>query len=166
MHAAALAFYRANLAALPPLSVVEFGSCDMNGSVRDVYTASSWLGIDVQDGPGVDVVADVATWRTDQRFEICVCAEVFEHTPDWRAILATAFDVTTPDGVFVASCATGLRPPHSAVDGGPLRPGEYYANVEPDEMWQALDAQDWAQIAVTKADGYFGGDDLYIRATK
>lgn len=166
MHPQALAFYRSSLSALPPMSVVEFGSCDMNGSVRDAYTASSWLGLDVQAGPGVDLVVDVASWVTDERFDICICAEVFEHTPVWRAILDTAFSVLRPGGLFVASCATGRRPPHSAVDGGPLRPGEYYANVDPDDMWSALAKQGWADGSVVQADGHFGGDDLYVKATK
>lgn len=167
MHAQAFEFYRAQLADLAPLSVVEFGACNMNGSVRDAYPqASSWLGVDVQEGPGVDVVADAATWMTSERFAVCVCAEIFEHTPDWRAILETAFSVLAPGGLLVASCATGRRPPHSAVDGGPLRPGEYYANVDPDEMCAALDKQGWSEGSVIEADGYFGADDLYVRAVK
>lgn len=165
MHSQALAWYASNLSDLPPLSVVEFGSCNMNGSVRDVYPqAKSWLGIDVQPGPGVDLIADAATWVTDERFDVCICAEAFEHTPDWRDIIKTARTVLVDGGLFVASCATGKRPQHSAVDGGPLRVGEFYCNIEAWRMFDAL--ADWTLGHVVEADGHFGGDDLYIRATR
>lgn len=167
MHAQALDFYRRNLVHLEPLDVIEFGSCDMNGSVRSVYPqALSWLGVDRQPGVGVDIVADAATWTTDQRFGLCVCAEVFEHTPAWRDILITAYTVLVPCGLLLASCATGNRPPHSAVDGGALRPGEFYENVDPDNLWTVMDTQGWTEGEVIEADGYFGGDDLYVRAVK
>lgn len=167
MHPQALNFYYQHLNPLPPLTVVEFGSCDMNGTVRSVYPqALSWLGVDRQEGPGVDVVADAASWVTADRFDICVIAEVFEHTPFWRDILTTAHLVLNDGGILLASCATGNRPPHSAVDGGALRDGEFYENVDPDDLWLALDKQGWSDGEIIEADGYFGGDDLYIRAIR
>lgn len=167
MHPQALEFYRRNLQHLPALRVVEFGACDMNGSVRQVYPqAASWLGVDRQPGPGVDVIADAATWTTPTLYDVCVCAEVFEHTPFWREIISTARLALVDGGLFVASCATGRRPAHSAVDGGPIRDGEYYENVDPDDLWLELDRQGWSDGEVIEADGVFGGDDLYVRAVR
>ena len=167
MHDQALAFYAEHLSELDPKTVVEFGSCDMNGTVRSVYPqAASWLGIDVQPGRGVDLIADAATWETDDRYDIVICAEAFEHTPDWRDIIDTAHTVLVPGGLFLASCATGTRPPHSAIDGGHLRAGEFYENVDPGLMRMALYLDGWTEIDVVEADGYFGGDDLYIRCVK
>ena len=166
MHPQALAFYEESLASLPPLKVVEFGSCQMFGSIRSVYPqAISWLGLDIQDGPGVDIIQDAATWTTDERFDLVICAEVFEHTPDWRGILANAYSVLDEPGRLVASCATNERPPHSALDGGPLRDGEFYRNVPEDEMVEALNEIGFTSVVRT-ADGHFGNDDLYIIATK
>ena len=121
MHPSALAFYERTLAHLPALDVLEFGACNINGSVRDVYTAKSWVGLDAVEGNGVDIVADAATWADDSRYDIVICAEVFEHTPDWRQIIDNAYRHLVPGGMFVASCATANRPAHSAVDGGLLR---------------------------------------------
>ena len=166
MHPQALAFYEENLAPLPPMKVVEFGSCQMFGSIRSVYPqAASWLGLDIQAGPGVDLIQDAATWETDERFDLVICAEVFEHTPDWRAILGKAYEVLNESGRLVASCATNDRPPHSAFDGGPLRSGEFYRNVPEEEMRESLN---WVGFTSTVrvADGHFGNDDLYIVATK
>ena len=164
MHTQALEFYRQQLSRLDPLRVVEFGSLDVNGSVRSVYCqAESWWGVDVVYGPGVNEVADAAHWDTIHRFDVAVCAEVFEHTEDWRDILATAHNVLVPGGLLVASCATEDRPAHS-VSGGDLKDGEYYKNVSRSEMVTAL--KTWTEHTVTVADGHFGNDDLYVTARK
>ena len=40
------------------------------------------------------------------------------------------------------------RPPHSGVDGGPLHPGEYYANIEPERLRDALEVAGFADIVI------------------
>jgi len=165
MHRQALNFFHDHLEHLPPLDVVEFGSCDMNGSVRIAYPqAKSWHGIDVQAGPNVDEIADCADWTAPKPVDVILCAEVFEHTPRWREIIANAHANLKPGGLFLASCATGRRPPHSAVDGGHLRPGEFYENVSAMAMSECR--WGWSYFNVTPADGYFGGDDLYLKAMR
>lgn len=167
MHPAALDFYAAHLSRLEPLAVLEFGACNVNGSARDVYhQAASWYGIDVAEGRGVDEVADAATWTTADRFDIVICAEVFEHTPDWRAIVNNAHAHLREGGMFLASCATADRPDHSAVDGGLLRPGEYYRNVGHREMCDHLATMGWARYTACVVDGHFGNDDLQIVAVR
>lgn len=167
MHDAALRFYTEELSQLPPLDVLEFGSYNINGSVRDAYpTANSWWGIDIASGNGVDEVADATNWKSDKRFDVVVCAEAFEHTEFWRDIILNAYEHLKPGGIFVASCATRSRPAHSAFDGGPLRDGEFYENVDPGIMGEFLMSMDWDSYDVQIADGYFGDDDLYIKAVK
>lgn len=163
MHEQAQAFFESHLKGMPPLRVVEFGSLNVNGSLRQIYEAESWWGLDLIAGRDVDLVADAAWWRTDKRYDLCLCAEVFEHTPEWPQIIQTAHDVLVPGGLLLASCATGERPPHS-VGGGPLEPFEFYRNVPADEMVDALVG--WTDVEVTVADGHFGADDLYVRARR
>ncbi len=66
--------------------------------------------------------------------------------------------------MLLATCASRQRPPHSALDGGPLRRGEWYQNVSPIEMDRAL--AHWAERDVIAADGVFGDDDLYCWAVR
>lgn len=167
MHDAAFAFYKKNLESLDSMNVLEFGSYNINGSVRDAYPqAKSWWGIDIAEGNGVDEVADAVEWRSEKQFDIVICAEAFEHTSDWQKIIINAFNHLSSNGLFLASCASRDRPPHSAIDGGPLRNDEYYRNISPEEMEQFLLSMDWSSIEVIPADGYFGNDDLYIKAIK
>jgi SAM-dependent methyltransferase len=108
--------------------VVEFGSRDVNGSVRGLFTGADYTGIDTAPGPGVDVVADAATW-VGKNFDAVVCCEVLEHTPKGAAIVAAAGKSLKKGGVLIVTCATTGRAPHSAVDGAAVRPGEFYRNV-------------------------------------
>lgn len=173
MHDAAFAFYKSELGDLPPFDVLEFGSYDINGSVRNAYPqAKSWWGIDIAEGKGVDEVADAATYisprlyNTNNLYDVVICAEAFEHTEVWRDIIENAWEHLKPGGLFLASCATAARPAHSAFDGGPLREGEYYLNVDIDLMNEYMDLLGWTDYSTVVADGYFGNDDLYIKAVK
>ena len=121
-----------------PMAVLEIGSLNINGSARVHWPNACWLGIDRQRGPGVDVAVDFLDWESDGQYDVVVCCEVLEHCSEWRAIVGRVRPLLLQSGYFVGTCAGPLRAPHSAVDGGPLRPGEYYANLTADELLQAL----------------------------
>lgn len=111
-------------------SVLEIGSLDINGGIRDLLDPrASYLGIDVQAGPGVDLVADATKYMHDWRVDVVLCLEVFEHTSDWPEIIKCAACNIKSGGWLIVTCATNSRAPHSGVDGGRLRPGEWYENV-------------------------------------
>lgn len=118
----------------PFADVVEFGSRDINGSARCLFPLSAYVGIDITPGPGVDHVGNAAEYRTEIRHDCVVCMEVLEHTPEAPGIVAAAFEVLRPGGWFFTTAACPPRAPHSAGDGGPLAEGEYYRNVDPDDL--------------------------------
>jgi len=121
-----------------PVAVLEIGSLNINGTARAYWPNAHWLGIDRQRGPGVDIVADFLDWQTDSRWDVVVCCEVLEHCEDWRAIIGRVRPLLLQTGHFVGTCAGPQRAPHSAIDGGPLRPGEHYANLTADGLLEAL----------------------------
>ena len=167
MHDSAFNFYKKELNDLEPKKVLEFGSYNINGSVRDAYPqALSWWGIDIAEGSGVDEVADATTWKSLEKFDIVICAEAFEHSAHWDTIIQNAFDHLDDGGLFLASCASRDRPPHSAFDGGQLHDDEYYQNISPEDMESILSSMSWKSFEVIQADGYYGNDDLYIKAFK
>ena len=138
--------------------VLEIGAHDVNGSVRDCITHNEWFGVDLVDGPGVDWVGDICEfWPHDNaRFDLIVCTEMLEHCPNVSDVFTVARSVLKPDGLMVVTCATDGRAPHSAVDGGPLRGGEYYGNVSASQVegvpgFELLDLSVWP-----------GRGDLYV----
>lgn len=116
-------------------SVLEFGSRNVNGTTRPLFaSAERYHGVDVREGPCVDQVADAATFTTDERFDTVVCTEVLEHTDKAQEICHNAYKHLLSGGVFIMTAAGEGRAPHSAVDGGTLRDGEYYGNVNTTDL--------------------------------
>ena len=136
------------------LNVLEIGSLDINGSVRPIFMnhARTYLGVDIQDGPGVDLVVDAAGMDTGPVFDVVVCAEVFEHAPEWREIIIRAHGNLVEGGIFIATMAGEGRPPHSAIDENPIRDWEYYANVGKKELKKALKMFSSSEVDVLNTD--------------
>ena len=131
MHPQAASFVALTAHRLGPFgSVLELGGRDVNGSVRQFFPGARYVSVDIVPGPGVDVVADATMFRPDDRFDAVVCCEVLEHVPDPDGFVATAWGSLRPGGLFLVTAACPPRVAHSAVDGGPLRAGEFYKNVE------------------------------------
>lgn len=122
--------------------VYEIGSRNINGSVRGLF-AGQYIGVDVVPGLGVDLVADAAAYVPPLTLapSTVVCCEVLEHTSDAAAIVYQAATVLQPGGLLIITAAGEGRAPHSATDGGPIRPGEFYRNLAIGEL------QRWAEAA-------------------
>lgn len=162
MHPEAYAWVQAH-ATTRPVAVLDIGGRNINGTVRPLFPTAQFTVLDVMAGDGVDVVADAATWEPDRGYRVVTCCEVFEHTPDWRGIVETAFEALDPGGLFIATMAGPGRAPHSAHDGGTVRDGEYYGNVEAAELKEALSAAGFVGITI---DEHFGACDVRALATR
>lgn len=129
------------------ISVLDIGGRDVNGTCRELFPQASYTVLDALPGPNVDILANAAEWNPDgRRWDLVLCTEVFEHTPDWRGICEAAYQACRLGGRFVVTCATGDRSPHSAIAATDLQPGEHYANVTPQELGEALAAAGFAEV--------------------
>jgi SAM-dependent methyltransferase len=152
MHAEAWSWIAANR---PPIAgrVLDMGSREAGtGRVREIFPdATEYVGIDYQEGPGVDIVADIADssspapeWLPENHFDVVVCAEVLEHAAFPGRILSNALYGLRRGGILLLTAAGPDRPPHTCwplayiprcapdPDGGyPPNPGEFYQNIEP-----------------------------------
>lgn len=109
--------------------VIDIGGRNINGSVRGLFGETSYISIDVLSGPGVDIIADGSTYRPLCKVNTVVCCEVLEHTFKAAKICRNAYRMLRAGGVFIVTTATEGRRPHSAIDGGSLRSGEFYRNI-------------------------------------
>jgi len=163
VHPQALAYFAAHL---PPdaNTVLDFGSRNINGTVRTlVPLATRYVGVDIADGAGVDICGDAGRVRVRGRFDVVVCAEVFEHAPNTEclAMVGNAWRHLRKGGTFIATMAGPGRAPHSAVDGGPVRSDEFYRNVDVDLLKAWLENVGFTDIKVDHS-----GDDLRCTAVK
>lgn len=111
--------------------VLEIGSLNVNGTVRDFFRDCDYTGVDIVAGPGVDVVGrgeklDYA----DGSFDVVVSAECFEHNAEWAATFRNIWRMSRKY-VFLTCASTG-RPEHGTHDSRPEdSPGttNYYRNL-------------------------------------
>lgn len=111
-------------------AVLEIGSVDINGGVRDLCgDAARYVGIDPEPGPGVDIVTRAEDYDGGGAFDLVLCTEVLEHTSDPAAVIACAHRALRPGGHLILTCASTGRKPHGARGAADPAPGEHYANV-------------------------------------
>lgn len=160
--------------------VLEVGSLDINGTVRDFFTNNStYIGVDVGPGPGVDVVAQGQDLTYDDgEFDVTVSAECFEHNPYWKETFTNMARMTRPGGLVLFTCAGYDRPEHgtarSDVGSSPLTVSlgwDYYRNLAEKDFLQELNMNEYFddyQFFDNRRDydlyfaGVRGGGDQYI----
>lgn len=164
MHASARSYVERQLP--PDLEmVVEFGSRDVNGNVNDLLPARVYyLGIDPRGGPNVDVVCDAAEWEGGEEFDLVLCLETLEHTPNGKEIIEAAHRALRPGGLLIATMAAPERLPHNmdGEHGEKALAGEHYANISEEELrgwltgaWRVLNLEHHPELG-----------DLYVTAQK
>lgn len=148
MHNEAFAWVAAH-ATSDSVEVLDIGGRNVNGSIRDLFPcATRYIAVDIREGDGVDVVADAATWVPDQEYDVVVSTETFEHTDVWPQICNTAYKALKTGGSLILTMAGPGRSEHSAVDGGQLRAGEYYGNVDPEHLKHVLVTAGFKEVVV------------------
>jgi SAM-dependent methyltransferase len=96
--------------------VLEIGSQNINGSVRGHFEdATEYIGIDMQDGPGVDQVVNasvmVATFGFGV-FDTVICCEMLEHDIDFMGTLYQMNRLLKPGGFQIVTTPTFGFPLH------------------------------------------------------
>jgi SAM-dependent methyltransferase len=88
--------------------VLEIGSRDYGNTVsfRDLYRNNQYTGVDLSDGPGVDVVWDLTQGigpLAANSYALVICCSVLEHTPTpWR-LADTITSLLRPNGAAYIS---------------------------------------------------------------
>lgn len=133
---------------------LDVGGADVNGSVRDQLPQVTWIGLDIEAAPGVQIVADAATWRlddmyTDPRFagihsrgfDIVIATELFEHCERWREVIETMALALRKGGpeTLIVTCASTGRSPHGSRGEWGVPEGQFYGNVAPGDLEDVLE---------------------------
>lgn len=130
-------------------SYLEIGALDVNGAASSSLGSptSMWTGIDIVDGPGVDLVGDalkvmeVMDSPKYERYDVCVSTEGFEHMKQWFEIFTMMQRLA--EHYVVVTCAAEPRMPHNALGGPGVEPGEWYQNIDFHDMVRAVDELHW-----------------------
>lgn len=82
--------------------VLELGSLNVNGSVRDLFHGDHYVGLDWKEGKGVDIVAsgwDIPAY--DAEFDVVISTSALEHDPQFWRTLGQVRRVLRPGGYFI-----------------------------------------------------------------
>lgn len=124
------------------ISILEIGSYDVNGSVRNFFPDSNYVGVDLTEGPGVDLVCSGdEVSHPDNTYDICISCECFEHNPNWVSTFRNMYRMTKNGGLVIMTCATTGRAEHGTTRTEPKHsPGtqsinwDYYKNLTSDDF--------------------------------
>lgn len=132
--------------------ILEIGSYNVNGTMRQAFAgASEYIGVDLVDGPGVDIVSfGHEVEFPDASFDLAVSGECFEHDPHWSETFLSMIKATRPGGVVAFTCASKGRPEHGTRrTDATWSPGtqwvglDYYRNLSEVDFKDALDLADF-----------------------
>ena len=115
--------------------VLEIGSLNINGTVRDFFIDCDYVGIDVHEGNCVDIVAYGHEFDAPNgAFDTVISAECFEHNPFWAQTFENMRRLSS--GMVIVTAATTGRAEHGTTRTSPqdspltVELWDYYKNIE------------------------------------
>lgn len=129
------------------VSVIEMGSLNINGTVRDFYdNPTQYIGVDLGEGPGVDLISEGQDVDfPEHSFDVAVSAECFEHNPHWLETFVNMHRMAKSFIVF--TCAGEGRPEHGTTRTTPgnspfTLEWNYYKNLTQEDFESRLYLKD------------------------
>lgn len=101
-------------------SVIEVGSANHNGSVREFIEFLDpyrYIGVDIQDVSGVDVVCNaenLVDYFGQESFDVLISTEMLEHVRNWQDVVSNFKKVLKPNGILLITTRSIGFPYHSA----------------------------------------------------
>lgn len=165
MHPSSYDFVAAQVTRYGPFErVLEIGSRNINGSVRDLFEDTPfYLGIDVLPGPGVDRIIHAADFK-GEGFTCVVSTNAGEHDPRLPETLKAAWRALVPGGYLIWTGAGPWFGAHSGVlEQVDLVDGEHYEDLTVGKVEGMLDGLAWDMLEVSETPG---GMDVTVIARK
>lgn len=116
------------------VDVLEFGSLNLNGTVRDFFEDCNYLGVDIIKGDGVDWVSKCHEFYF-KKVDTIISCEMLEHDRDWKKSVLHMYHLLKPGGLLIITCATDGRAEHGTYEHHPNdspATNDYYHNINGD----------------------------------
>jgi hypothetical protein len=146
--------------------VLEIGSQNINGSVRELFTGGKYLGIDLGPGKDVDLVCHGKDYYRDTPFDVIVSCESLEHDEFYAETNVNAIRLLKGGGLLLMTMASYGRPAHGTHNSAPFASPHtlnYYGNVC---LKDVVHLCEWEQHFFPFAFEYGGMSDLYFYGIK
>jgi SAM-dependent methyltransferase len=146
-HPEQVEFIKRTLSLFPEFTaaehVVEIGSLNINGTIRDLIDSKRYLGVDIGIGDGVDFRCSGELLELPSGFADMVCStECLEHAEKWVQLLHNIVRICKPGGLVLLTFAGPFRPCHGTVDSRDPNSSpfteNYYKNIDKDAFFSAI----------------------------
>ncbi|MBB1603499.1 hypothetical protein A9977_26050 [Variovorax sp. UMC13] len=134
--------------------VLEIGSLDINGSVRGLFEGCEYIGLDVGEGKGVDLVGYGEDFGGKAgAFDVVISCEAMEHNPGWRKTWLNMVRLAKASGLVVMTCASTGRRQHGTLEYSPSdspltmqKQQNHYRNLVEDDFKAILPCDAWFSV--------------------
>jgi SAM-dependent methyltransferase len=130
------------------LAVLEVGSFIVNDTIRPFFPNSSYVGVDLIEGPGVDLISNgIDIDLPDKSVDVSISCECFEHNPHWEKAFMNMHRIAKDGGIVIFSCASRGRFEHGTTrtDNSISSPGtkswDYYKNLNQKDFEKAFNLE-------------------------
>lgn len=118
--------------------VLEYGSADVNGSVRPYFKECDYTGLDWRADTGVDVVSLMHEYQgIPESYDVVITSSAVEHDPYWKESIENCLKLLKPGGSLILTCAGPAYEKHHEMCA-PFRPGLpnefYYKGISSQEI--------------------------------
>jgi SAM-dependent methyltransferase len=129
------------------IKMMEVGSLNINGSIREFFTNCTYVGVDVGEGNGVDLVCGgQEVDHPDETYDTIGSCNCFEHNPHWVETFTNMYRMAKKNGLVFVSVPTTGRAEHGTTashpQDSPLTVAigwEYYKNLTEDDFREHFD---------------------------
>jgi hypothetical protein len=124
--------------------VLEVGSLDLNGSVRQFFDSCEYIGIDIGEGKGVDLVVPMHEYKKPGEFDVVITTEMLEHDQHWQDSLIQMYENLRSGGLLILTCASLGRAEHGTIRTSPSDSPfttDYYRNISPTDFLTVLPSE-------------------------
>lgn len=145
------------------VKVLDCGSLDVNGNLKDMFTDSVYIGVDIVEGKNVDIVSKAHEFNGTEPFDTVISGEMLEHDEYWKESLLNMYNQCKQGGLIAISCAGKDRPEHGTTRTGANwgTSNDYYMNLEPSHFKEVFTEDMFTEMHLeentTSKDTYFYG---------
>jgi SAM-dependent methyltransferase len=129
------------------IKMMEVGSLDINGGIRPFFNNCDYVGVDVGEGKGVDLVCGgQEVDHPDETYDTIGSCNCFEHNPHWVETFANMYRMAKKNALVFVSVPTTGRPEHGTTavcpQDSPLTIAigwDYYKNLTEEDFRENFD---------------------------
>lgn len=131
--------------------VLDVGSLDINGNNKGLFESCDYVGLDLIEGPNVDVVSIAHEFNCNEQFDVVLSTNAFEHDMYLELTLKNMVKLLKPLGLMFF-CGSSGHKEHGTLRTSPWASGttkvnnkkwaNYYKNIKVEDVTNFLNLKE------------------------